>query len=103
MMEVHNLPTAEVYSGTYYSFTSGVKQAGRTIEKLVMFSENGMLENGIPGVKRYCQISSFYLTDIPKHGEQIVIGGKTYKFNNPIRCANPGFVTFWESEIQIVK
>lgn len=102
MLEVHDLPTAEVYTATYYTYTSGVRDSGETLQKVVMYDLKTMLESGVPGVKRYVQISSTILADIPRHNDEITIDSVNYKILNPTRCANPAFVTFWESELKRV-
>jgi len=99
MLECHNLPTAETYSATYYTFLSNSRSAGTTINNVVMYDKNTMLQSGVFGVIRYCQISTNTVTTV-KHNDEITINNISYKLINPTRCANPAFVTFWESELK---
>jgi len=100
MLEVHKLPTADNYSAQYYQIINGARQPADTIEKVVLIEKEGVIEGNMIGIKRYVQISTTYLQIKPKQNELIVIDGTTYRFVNPIKCTNPGFVTFWESEIK---
>jgi len=100
MVEIHNLPTAEVYSATLYTIVNNSFDAGVALAKVVMFDRNLKLENGSFGIKRFVQISSNILTTIPAHNSKITIDTIDYIILAPIRRANPGFTTFWESEIK---
>ena len=100
MLEIHELPTAEVYSGTYSVLTNGEWSAGVSVAKLVMFDKRRKLENGVPGLTRFIQISSSILSTIPAHNSKIVINNISYEILDPIRRASPAFITFWEAEIK---
>ena len=99
MLEVHDLPTAEVYSGTIQQMSGNTYGSAVNLSKIVVFDRTMKL-GGVPSIKRFAQISSSILATIPRHNSRITIGGVVYKLLDPTRRANPGFVTFWESEIQ---
>ena len=103
MLEVHNMPTAEVYSAEYIAITNNEHANAVTIDKLVMYDKQTMLESGVFGIKRYIQISSSQLATIPNNNDIIEVDSVQYRILNPTRCANPAFVTFWETELKKIK
>lgn len=101
MLNCHDLPTAEVYTATIQQISGNTYGSAVNLSKVVMYDRN-MNIDGVPSITRYIQISSSILATIPKHNSLITINSTKYKMINPRRCANPAFVTFWESEIQKV-
>lgn len=105
MMEIHAIPTAVPYNetATYYTYVNGEKQAGVPLNPVVFYDREGRLETGMLGIIKMIQISTSVLATKPKLNDIIEIDGQEYKFISPIKKANPGFVTFWESEVKSTK
>lgn len=99
MLEVHKLPTAEVFTATLKEMHAGSYGADQSLSAVVMYEMNTDL-GGVPSVKNFIQISSSVKADKPAHNSIITIANVSYKLINPITRKNPGFVTFYESEIQ---
>lgn len=108
MIECHELPTANVFSAVYYTYsqatstTKRVRNAGVTLSSVVLIERSGMLGNGLTGIKRMVQISTSILATKPKEGNEITIDDTNYKIMNPVTRVNPGFVTFYEAEIKTI-
>lgn len=104
MIECFNLPTAKPYlvTGLYYTRTNGVKDVGIEISNIVLFEKNEMVENKFVGIIRKVQISSTFLAAKPDKKAQLEVDGIIYNFKDPVERKNPGFVSFWESEIKAI-
>jgi len=104
MIECFDLPTAKPYlvTGLYQTRTNGVLDIGVEISNIVLFEKNEMVENKFVGIIRKVQISSTYLATKPDKKAQLTIDGTEYTFKDPVERKNPGFVSFWESEIKAI-
>lgn len=108
MIEVHSLPTADVYSAVYYTYveatvsTKRVRSTGANLSSVVLIERSGLLESGLTGVKRYLQVSTSILATKPKEGDAITIDGVNYKIMSPRTRKNPAFVTFYEADLKTI-
>jgi hypothetical protein len=101
MIEVYSLPSCIPRQVKYYSYTNSTKNPVQILDNVVVYEMDGILETGILGVKKMCQISTSILPNKPSTKDYLEIDGLNYKFNNPVlRDQSIAFVPFWESEIK---
>jgi len=108
-MKCHELPTANVKAATYYTFTEATaianrsRNVGTSLSSVVFIERDGIMEGGLIGIKQYVQIDQSILATRPKIGDQIKISPWIYKISSVAERVNPGFDSFWEIEIKLIK
>jgi len=104
MIEVYSVPSCVPITATYTKYISSVAQTPVTLNNVVFYEKNGMLENNMLGVTYNVNIATSILATKPGPTDYLTIDGIKYKFINPkLKNQSPLISPFWQSEVKTVK